>query len=294
MAVFCLAAAVGLWTLAGCGLGKGGEEDDSGADDDSHASDIRQIRQGVNFAGEAWGDAHGLLVNTCMAEAGFPGEWTEAGTSFRDEVVGDEEAAESLDPWYGVANAKSGAAWGYHEPQSRQVEIPGREVPDTYWVQLGECMAPAEEAMREGMGVSQEEHDQVQIDIINRVDERTRADTTGVVAEAAEKWRECMSAEGYQYPDPPAAFNEFAPSEIVEGQVVHGYAHAAASEEEKRVAEADGACKEKVDFWDAVEEATFAAETELGEELRTLIDSYLDDERKIAENAAAIIAAHTE
>jgi hypothetical protein len=289
---------LGPWAIAGCGLGGPGDGKESAPGVDPRDSLVRQIRLGLfTIAGESYGEAHSLVVNECMEEAGFPGDWREAGTITTVMGSGEDARAAALDPWFGVSNAEMGAKFGYHEVVEETTTREGRKVTDAYWTALGGppgegCMGKGEAAMAEG-GMTAEEQGAIAVEINRTVEERVRADAEGVIAKASAEWSQCMNDEGYQYPDPHASFDDFAPTLVeADGAAIHQYASMAPSEEERRVAEVDGGCKEKVNFWEAVDEVTFAVETAVEVEMRDSINKLVEEAQRQADTAAAIIASY--
>jgi hypothetical protein len=133
---------------------------------------------------------------------------------------------------------------------------------------------------------SREELEEIQLEVGRQV--RSRVHVAPGVAAAEAEWSACMAADGYQYASPYEAFDAFAP--FVDDEI-HAYTNDVATEEEKRVAEVDGACKEETGFWDAVQEATDAAEVEVAAAMSTEIGTIRQANERLVENANAILAS---
>ncbi|MDR3361168.1 MAG: hypothetical protein LBO20_11145 [Bifidobacteriaceae bacterium] len=241
-----------------------------------------------------------------MKEAGFSGASPDMIT--RTEMSGDSEAAAAaeLHQWFGVSAEKWGAKYGYHElPQDAVMQyeqVSGEDLPPAYYDELfgtdeeverrggmsGGCFGHAEEVLNEGVPPAAE-LDAIQMELERRTQELVRVDA-GVAAAAAE-WSKCMAEDGYRYANPEEPFAEFAGFTLVDGNPVRAYTSMAAGAEEKRVAAADGACKEKVGFWDAVKEAEAAAEKAAGAEMRSDLDTVLAAHERKAQNAEAILSS---
>jgi hypothetical protein len=245
-------------------------------------------------------DAYWAVVNQCMADEGFPSPYSYREIGDVTSTSGDAEG-EQLDPWFGVSKAEWGAKYGYHEvPESAlyTVEIiHGKPGPDGYEEALhgpresrdaSGCGGRADEVIYGGQ-LSREELGGIQREVERRV--KTRARVSATVTAASAKWSACMAADGYQYADPHAAFDAFAPFVSIEGGEVPGYASNVPGDEERRVAQADGACKEQTGFGDAVQEATDAAELEVAADMRTDLEAVRRTHSRWVENATAIIAA---
>jgi hypothetical protein len=264
----------------------------------------REVRLGAVNGGQIATDALWVVADRCMREAGFSGAAPDMVR--RTEVSGDYEAAAAanLDSWFGVSAEEWGARFGYHEvPQEAKLKVeqlPGDDLPEAYYDALfgvpgeaefgtaGGCFGDGEAAVRAGTP-PKDELNAIRRELERRVQDLVLVDE-GVAAVSAE-WSECMAADGYQYADPQEAFGEFAPFSLLDGFPVHSYSSMVASEEEKRVAAADGACKEKVDYWAAVREAEAAADVVVEEEMRSDLEIVLAAHDLMALNSEAIVAS---
>jgi hypothetical protein len=275
---------------AGAGSGEGGGVKEL----------IREATHGVYAGADFVTDVYWMLTDRCMAEEGYPNSASYRNVGTQTSVSGDFEGAESaqLDLWFGVSTAEWGAKYGYHEvPQSAlfTVEtIEGEPGPPGYEQALSGppgdpdahgCMWHAEQIIGEGTP-SRDDLGAIQLEVERQVKSRVRVDAS--VASAEVEWSACMSAEGYRYGSPRDAFDAFAP--FVDDEL-HAYDSATPSDDEKRVAEADGACKESVRFWDSVQEATDTAEEVVAVEMRSELETVRMAHERMVENANTALAS---
>jgi hypothetical protein len=261
---------------------------------------MNEAMNDVYAGSEMVSDATWVAADRCMADEGYPSSISYRDIGSETSFVDNGEAVEEvqLDTWFGVSQAKWGAKYGYHEvPQSalytveRTEGVPGPDgYEDALWGPREDrdaygCMGDAVELINEGTP-SREELGAIQLEVTREVASRVHSDAGIATADA--EWSACMAADGYQYASPRDAFDAFAP--FVDDEI-HAYTRDAATEEEKRVAEADGACKEETGFWDAVREATDAAEAEVAIAMHTEIMTIRQAHERMMENASAILAS---
>jgi hypothetical protein len=240
------------------------------------------------------GDTRNALIEQCLADQGFGGVVAGGGS-----ITGDVEAAEAayLDHWWGVSQAKYGAEYGYREVPVETlltVEYSSGSAPpgyfEAYWGdegvvdgRAGGCAGYADAVIYEGSAPA-EELNLIASEIEAQIESLTRADAR--LVEASAVWSVCMAEEGYTFADPHEAFASFAT--FVDDSYVGAYGGGPSpDEEEKRTAQADGACKESVGFWDARDEAEEAAKAAVATSMRSEIDKVREAHARQLENAKA-------
>jgi hypothetical protein len=294
-----IAAVVSL-VLTGCGaVGVGGLKDRS-AEADGPAALLREVTSGEFPGFEVVDEARWSVEDGCMSEKGF-GHFDGVTTTVSEKFENADRAF--LHSWFGVSEAKWGAKYGYREVPTEElfttVTTEGDQPPEGYFDALygtdeewqatgspGGCAAYAESVINEGT-LSRERIHAIGREVERQLNTRARADSA--VSNASREWSECMAADGYDYPTPHEAFLEFAPWD--EETETHQYLTPSAGDDEKRIAEADGACKEAVGFWDAFYEAKDGAEEAVGVAMRSDLIAVRDSHAQQVENANAILAS---
>ena len=98
-----------------------------------------------------------------------------------------------------------------------------------------------------------------------------------------------MSQDGYTYPNPHEAFAEFL--SFADGVSTGIYVSPEPDEDEKRVAETDGACKQTTGFWAARDSAVDDAKRLLATSMRSSIERATQTHAKQVSNATAGLAS---
>jgi hypothetical protein len=156
--------------------------------------------------------------------------------------------------------------------------------------ETGGCEAEFERRLTEGVTMLSVERNAISNKTQEERNEAVKLSET--VAEASERWSECMADNGYRYADPHLALSDFLTVvEREDGGREMAWENGVATEEEKRVAVQDATCKESTAFWDAVKSARRDAESQIAVAMKTQLEEVRESREREMENAQEILTS---